>query len=594
MNIVACWRALSLCLVTFALFGCAQEEAHSDANVGEAAIVVFGPQTVITMEPDQRRAAYVAVREGDIVAVGETLDDIKGVIGDAPYRIDGQFTDKVLMPGLIDPHLHPMMAFLLPMTFITPEGWTLPSGVSAPARSPQEYRARLVSSLVADDGAGPYFTWGYHQLWHGDLDRAALDEMAPDRPLVVWHRSFHEIILNSAALTLFGFESREDFDQALRDAGAVPAHADYDRGHFFETGLAAALPRMRPFILSPMRLNAGFDAMKQMMRENGVTTIADMATGLFAGFDMESALIGAAFGEASGNPARVMLVPDANSLIKETGSLEGAVAKIADIQEREMGERVFVNNRVKLFADGAFFSQYMQMSPPGYDDGHEGKWINSPEEFEKYANAFWHAGVTIHWHVNGDAGLDAVLDVVEELQIANPRADHRLTLEHLGYSREDQNARIAELGVLVSAQPNYVYVLSDKYAEEGLGYERASKISSLGSLERNGVVVALHSDLNMAPVDPLFLAWIAATRETMEGSVMAPEERLSVDKALRAVTSDAAFVLGLEDQIGSISPGKRADFAILNEDPYEAGADKLREIGVWGVIFEGEIWPAPQ
>ena len=592
MNALVCWRMLRLTIVAVALFGCAQEEAPSDANVDNAAVVVFGPQTVITMDPDQQRAAYVAVRAGNIVAVSDTLDDITDVIGDAPYKLDGQFAGKVLMPGLIDPHLHPMMAFLLPMTFITPEGWTLPSGVSAPARSPEDYQARLVSALASDDGDAPYFTWGYHQLWHGDLDRATLDNIAPSRPVVVWHRSFHEIILNSAALTLFGFESRDDFDRAMAAASADPAHADYDRGHFFETGLAAALPPMRPYILSPMRLNAGFDAMKQMMRENGVTTIADMATGLFAGFDMESAMIGAAFGEAAENPARVMLVPDANSLIKETGSLEAAVAKLAAVEERDFGNRVFVNNRVKLFSDGAFFSQYMQMGPPGYEDGHEGKWINPPEEFREYASAFWDAGVTIHWHVNGDAGLDAVLDVVEGLQETNPRADHRLTLEHLGYSREDQSARIAALGVLVSAQPNYVYVLSDKYAEQGLGFERASKISRLGSLEQNDVIVALHSDLNMAPVDPLFLAWIAATRETMTGSIMAPEERLSLDKALRAVTSDAAYVLGLEDQIGSISPGKKADFAILSEDPYEAGAGRLRDIGVWGVVFEGEVWPA--
>ena len=581
------WRAIGAAL-TLVLAACGAEEV---AEPADADITVFAARSIVTMDPERPRARFVAVKDGRIAALGQTLDEIEERLSGAGYGVDTQFSEMTLMPGLIDPHLHPMMAFLLPMHFITPEGWDLPSGVSAPSRSQEDYRVRLISALAADDGAAPFFTWGYHQLWHGPFDRNSLDAIAPERPVILWHRSFHEVILNSAALKLFGFDTREAFDRAMSAAGADPEHANFDEGHFYETGLAAALPPMRPYILSPLKLNTGFDAMKQMMLENGVTMIADMATGLFAGFDMERAMIDAAFGEASENPARVMLVPDANSVIKETGSLDAAVAFVT-AQARDENARVFVNNRIKLFADGAFFSQYMRMGPPGYDDGHDGKWINEPEEFENYARAFWNAGVTIHWHVNGDAGLDAVLDVVEDLQSENPRADHRLTLEHLGFSREDQNRRIADLGVLVSAQPNYVYVLSDKYAQQGLGYERASMISRLGSLEEKSVTLALHSDLTMAPVDPFFLAWIAANRETMEGAIMAPEERLSLDKALRAITIDAAFVLGLEDELGSITPGKRADFAVLDEDPYQSGASALKDIGVWGVVFEGAAYPA--
>lgn len=574
------------------LAACAQDKTASraDSNAG-LEITVFEAQTIVTMDTDQPRARYVATRDGRILAVAASIEEISNTLEGAAFTFDRQFAGKVLMPGLIDPHLHPMMAFLLPMHFITPEGWDLPSGVSAPSRSPEDYYSRLSFALAGDDASTPFFTWGYHQLWHGPIDRSVLDAIAPARPVIVWHRSFHEVIFNSAALKLFGLDTREAYDLAMSASGADPEHANFDEGHFFETGLAAALPPMRPYILSPMRLNAGFDAMKQMMRENGVTMIADMATGLFAGFETERAFIDAAFGEVSGNPARVMLVADANSVIKEADSVEAAVDYVT-AQARDRSRRVFVNNRIKLFADGAFFSQYMQMGPPGYDDGHQGKWINPPEEFEKYARAFWNAGVTIHWHVNGDAGLDAVLDVVEALQTQTPRDDHRLTLEHLGYSREDQNTRIAALGVLVSAQPNYVYVLSDKYAERGLGYERASQISRLGSLEDKNIKLALHSDLTMAPVDPLFLAWIAANRITMEGSVMAPEERLSLDKALRAVTIDAAYILGLEEEIGSIEAGKRADFAVLDADPYQVGASALKDIGIWGVVFEGRAYPA--
>ena len=211
---------------------------------------------------------------------------------------------------------------------------------------------------------------------------------------------------------------------------------------------------------------------------------------------------------------------------------------------------------------------------------------------KEIATAFWDAGVVIHCHVNGDRGVDVVLDILEGLQAGHPRPDHRFTLEHFGYSTEDQNRRLHALGALVSAQPNYLYVLSGKYAERGLGWDRASQISRLGSLESLGTVVALHSDMTMAPVDPLFLAWLATNRVNMDGNVMAPSERLSLHKALRAITIDAAYVLGMESEIGSIATGKRADFAILEQDPYKVGVEGLKDIPVWGVVFEGKAYPA--
>ena len=258
-----------------------------------------------------------------------------------------------------------------------------------------------------------------------------------------------------------------------------------------------------------------------------------------------------------------------------------------EMQSSQISNKVFLNNRVKLLADGAFFSQYMRMNPPGYTDGHEGKWLTEPPELESLARAFWNNGYHIHTHVNGDEGLDAVLNTLEKLLIEHPRPDHRFTLEHFGYSTIAQAQRLHTLGAQVSAQPNYVYVLSDTYAKNGLGYDRASQMVRLGTLERQGTLVALHSDLTMAPADPLFLAWIAANRLNMEGTVMGPNERLSLDKALRAITIEAAHIIGLEDEIGSISAGKKADFAVLEYDPYEVDVTSLKDIPIWGVVFEG-------
>jgi hypothetical protein len=114
-------------------------------------------------------------------------------------------------------------------------------------------------------------------------------------------------------------------------------------------------------------------------------------------------------------------------------------------------------------------------------------------------------------------------------------------------------------------------------------------MNRLGSLERAGVTLGLHSDFNMAPIDPLYLAWIAANRITIAGHRKAAEERMSVAAALRAITIDAARVIGMEALVGSITPGKRADFTALAHDPADLGRERLREAGVIGVVFDGRV-----
>ena len=549
--------------------------------------IVFEARKIITMDQSMPEARYIAVEDGRVLGVGDSLAQLDAWLVNQNYRIDSQFSEKVLLPGLIDPHLHPLMAaVLLPTAFITPEDWTLPSGEFPGVTTPEDYRQRLRELISNNQSSDPFITWGYHQLWHGDLDRQLLDEIEPNRAVIVWHRSFHEIIMNTAAMRFLELDSESLFADIISAPGIDPSHADYSAGHLSETALGVGLARLQPVILAPDKLNAGMTIIQKMLRQNGVTTIADMATGLFASFNIEAALIKQTF-DHQDSAVRVMLVPNVKPMVEQMGSADAVMEFLNQMQSSQISNKVFLNNRVKLLADGAFFSQYMRMNPPGYTDGHEGKWLTEPAELESLARAFWNNGYHIHTHVNGDEGLDAVLNTLEKLLLEKPRPDHRFTLEHFGYSTIAQAQRLHTLGAQVSAQPNYVYVLSDNYAQNGLGYDRASQMVRLGTLERQGTVVALHSDLTMAPADPLFLAWIAANRLTMEGTIMGPSERLSLDKALRAITIEAAHVIGLEDEIGSISAGKKADFAVLEQDPYEVDVTSLKDIPIWGVVFEG-------
>ena len=120
----------------------------------------------------------------------------------------------------------------------------------------------------------------------------------------------------------------------------------------------------------------------------------------------------------------------------------------------------------------------------------------------------------------------------------------------------------------------------------------ARRITPLRGLFDKDVLVGLHSDFGMAPADPLALAWSAMTRETLSGERMNPPGGLTVDEAMRAITIDAAHILGLEKDLGTIEAGKIADFTVVDRDPYEVGAEGFPDIDIWGVVFEGRKVPA--
>ena len=173
----------------------------------------------------------------------------------------------------------------------------------------------------------------------------------------------------------------------------------------------------------------------------------------------------------------------------------------------------------------------------------------------------------------------------------SPRPDSRSVIVHFANSTEDQIARIARLGAIVSANPYYPVGFADKYSEIGLGPERATTMVRSASVLLHGIPYSFHSDLPMGPSAPLYLAWCGINRITNEGNVVAPEQRISVEDGLRAITSEAAYSWRREDDLGSIAPGKIANFTILEEDPYGVAPEKLKDIPIWGTVFEGRLFP---
>ncbi len=544
-------------------------------------VTIFEARKIVTMSRSLPTARFMAVSDGVILGLAQSVEALEPWTAGREHNVDRRFADKILFPGLIDPHIHPMQsAVMLGLPFLAPDDWELPSGKWPGVTGQDEYRARL-KQIIADSASDPVIVWGHHELFHGPLARQELDQIAPDRPLLVWQRSFHDIYANSAALEWMGLSDAGAFDAAIAEAGAKPEHGDHERGIFSETVLQVAIAKLQPVLLAPAKLQQGFASLQQMMQSRGVTTTCDLATGIFARFDREAGMISQAFGRNSAR-ARVNLMPMAAEL--------DAVENVADWLDERRGifasGNVMLKRRVKLFADGAFFAQNMRMGPPGYSDGHIGKWLTEPNKLNEQLQRYWNAGFALHIHVNGDEGAEAVLDGVAGLP---PRRGQDIVLEHLGYCTEAQIARIARMGMMVSAQPNYIRVLGDAYSKRGFGPDRAALINRLGSVERAGVPLGLHSDFNMAPIDPFYLAWIAQTREGLDSIARGLQERISREKALRAITIEAAQVIGMDGDVGSLESGKKADFIALEDDPFNIEIAALKAMPIAATIFEGKV-----
>ncbi|MBU3752150.1 MAG: amidohydrolase family protein, partial [Mycobacterium sp.] len=159
-------------------------------------------------------------------------------------------------------------------------------------------------------------------------------------------------------------------------------------------------------------------------------------------------------------------------------------------------------------------------------------------------------------------------------------------------SSEDQIDRIAGLGCIVSANPYYPVGFADQYRKHGLGPQRADSMVRAASVLHRGIPLSLHSDLPMGPAAPLTLASFAVNRRTVAGRVAGAEQRISVHQALRAITVEAAYSWRMEHELGSISPGKAANFTVLAEDPYQVDPERLGEIDILGTVYSGRWHPA--
>ena len=532
---------------------------------------------IITMEGDKPEYVEAVIeRDGKIIYAGKKADAVNNFAGKT-VKVD--LKGKTMMPGFIEPHLHPLIAaILLSGDIVAPHDWNVPDGIKKGVEGHDAYVARLKESIAKygkkDD---VLFIWGYHQLWHGDLNREMLNKISPDIPVAVLHRSFHEVFLNDKAIDLFKIKEEDYKDNP---------QVEWSKGHFFEGGWQALAPKIAPFMLNPVKYKKGLADMTKLMEKNGITTIAEPGFPN-VDFDMEYNLLK---GEMDKNPSyEIYNILNAGALTAVKGSIEKATEFMESTPTKYNTDNIkILPKQVKLFADGAIYSLAMQMKE-GYTDGFKGQWMTPVDTFKKQMNYYWDRGYKIHIHANGDLGIQLCIDIVRDMQKRNPRKDHRLTLHHLGYFTADQADEMKELGIEASANPYYLWALAEKYSEHGLGPKRAKNLVHMKSLKDRGIPFSLHSDFGMAPAEPLTLAWTAVNRMTDKETLVSQDQRVDVFTAMQGITINAARTLQLENEKGSIKVGKIANFTLLNENPFKVKKMHIKDIEVAGVVFRGAL-----
>ncbi|NNC72406.1 MAG: amidohydrolase family protein [Sphingomonadaceae bacterium] len=556
------------------------------AQASDGQTVIYEAAAVVTMDEATPSASAVAVREGVIAGIGD-IESLSAAMPDA--RIDRRFAELVIAPGFIDPHIHMDLSsiqYALPMT--PPWEMAGPDGIIEGLPTRDAYFARLREIEAAAPAGEPLIVYGFHDLVHGDLDRSDLDDVTVDRPLVVWHYSSHDFYLNSAALALTGItaDMHGEYEGiALDENGELT-------GRIFEDAVPLLTPVTGPLLFAPDVLATGLANFSGLLRRGGVTTVADLGYGIF-GFAIADANIANNWVSPEHAGYRLYLVPEHRAFAANFG--ENRVQTTLAMVSGDRPTPAPVLPQVKFFTDAAFYSQTMRISPPGYlagqSQGTQGLWVLQPDGIASTIQPYWDAGLGVRIHSNGDEAQSATLDALATLRASS--ADRRFVFEHAGLFSPAQVARAAELDAAISAASHYVFYLGEAY-QAPLGEERGNWILPLGSLSEADVPVTLHSDAPLAPPLPLRAAGVHLTRATREGGVLTPSEAMSPHEALEAITIDAAYALGLEDELGSIAVGKRADFTILEANPLETPGEDWDDIGIWGVVLGGEPRPVQE
>ena len=489
-------------------------------------ITVFQARKILTMNPMQPEATHVAVRDGRVLAVG----DLARMQAWGSFTLDARFANDVLMPGLVEGHSHLMAGGLWKFPFVGFHARTAPDGKVWTGCVDFE---AVIERLCAIEGAmtdpaAPLLAWGFDPIFFGTERMTVhhLDRVSTTRAVVVLHASQHLMNVNTAALAQAEITRDTDIEGIARfDSGAQSGEPTGELQEFAAmfpiTRLTGNIFRVAGGTEEALRLFG------QMAQHAGVTTATDLVNDL-SDFNHES------LAKVTSEPDfPVRLVPAYLSMVAAV-SIDAGIARIHE--RRATNNDKLHYGPVKIVVDGSIQGFTARLRWPGYFNGApNGIWILPPAQLKAVIAQFHAAGFQLHIHTNGDEATELAIDAIEAALEADPRADHRHTLQHCQMADAAQFARMARLGICVNLFANHLYYWGDAHRELTMGPDRAMRMDACGTALAAGVPLAIHSDAPITPLGPLFTARCAVNRLTSTGQKLGDDPTAVPPESLKDV-----------------------------------------------------------
>lgn len=591
-------RTISLRLSVFiglmAVFvgGCADVPADSPSNEASPADLVVMNAEVLTVDSEFSVAEAVAVHDSVFVAVGSN-DDVEEYIGERTRVIDAE--GKTVIPGLIESHSH--ATSVVRREYATPHPYEQLESIGDIQRWLREQAEQTPE--------GDWILIPRTDVTHIQEGRiptlVELDEAAPNHPVVFnWQYANYQIqVLNSAALEAAGITS----ETPVPEGGHIELGEDGEPTGVLENSGELTAEFLEPREIPDDRYLDDLERLFRNYNEVGITSIFERNS------DPDGYHTYEQLKEEERLPVRVSVTIG----IDPDGTVEGTEQVIEElsVEPGEGDDRVRVGP-LKVGVDGGILYGTAYMREPYREEAldyyriddpdHRGT-LQPPFSEENLSEALYnviHTGHSLGWqmsaHVTGDAGVDAVLDAIEASNAELPEEDRRFNLIHSYFAHPETADRVKELGVGVDTQPAWHYNSSDALAEV-LAPERMQIFIGLQEWQRAGVPVAINSDhmygfdpnSSLNPYNPFLTMSTAITRRTIGGQVMAPDQRVSREDALRMMTIDAAWLSFEESQKGSIEVGKLGDLAILSDDFLTCDEEEIKDIHALVTVVGGEV-----
>jgi len=535
---------------------------------GQTANLIFLGENIITM--DGTNVAAVAVAEDRILAVG-SREEVLRLAGNSTRIVE--LGERALLPGFIDAHGHfsgvARNAELLDLS-PPPVGQinTIEDIIKA-LRAYIEQRQIPAGETV--------FGFGYDDSLLAEQrhpSRDDLDLASSNHPIIIRHVSGHFLAANSQALNQAGVSALTSDPSG----GVIRRRADSTEPNGVMEETAMQLFSSAGGNLSTSRTRELQDAAIEIYAGYGITTIQDSNVSQQYAESMKQSAQEIPF------PVDIVGYVMANNL----SDLE--LESVMHESEYQNGYRV---GGIKFTLDGspqgrtAWMSQPYAAGPPGADASYVAYPSYDPDAFLARMPGLLERGIPVLAHTNGDAAIELLLDGVEAAVSGLPIPDHRSVAIHAQLVREDQLDRIKRLGIIPSYYSVHPYFWGD-WHRLSFGDSRANFISPVRATIDREIPFTIHNDSPVVPPDMMRLVAITVNRATRSGYILGPEQRATVMEALYAITQGAAYQYFEEARKGSITPGKRADLVILEQNPLQVDPGMLAEIGVVETIAGGK------